>query len=306
MKTIPTRRDFLKGSAALATGFALASTGRLASAATKRDFKISVAGWSLHREVFSGKKKQIELFKVIREEFDIGAFELVNTMLEVPTARYIRNLSKEASKYKVEIPLIMVDAEGSLGDTRADRRKLAVRNHEKWIYAASDLGCHSIRVNWRGEPKGIENDPAKVQEHIKRSADTYRDLVAFGEKNGGIKVIIENHGGWSSDPKYLIPLMKEVDSPNFGTLPDFGNFPSNVDRYDGIDKMMPYAKALSAKCKDFDSDGNHIKTDFKRMIEICVDKHGYHGYIGIEYEGSRISERDGIRAARDLLLKLRG
>ena len=105
----------------------------------------------------------------------------------------------------------------------------------------------------------------------------------------------------------LLDLIQRVDAPNFGTLPDFGNFPPDVDRYDAVDKMMPYAKALSAKCERFDDNGNETTTDFERMLQICVDKHGYDGYIGIEYNAmSRAPEIDSVRACRDLLLRLRG
>ncbi len=142
-------------------------------------------------------------------------------------------------------------------------------------------------------------EPAKTTSMIRRSAETFSELVEHGADED-INVIIENHGGPSSQPEMLARLMESVDSPRFGTLPGFGNFPQQVDRYDRIDKMMPHAKAVSAKCYDFDAEGNETKIDFERMIQICVDGHGYDGWIGIEYEGSRLSEHDGIRAARDL------
>lgn len=271
----------------------------------QREFQISLAGWSLHREVFGGGKKQIDLFQRTREEFGIGAFELVNTMLEVPTASYINSLRRRADKFDVKIPLIMVDAEGALGAESADERDHAVRYHEKWLDAAADLGCHSIRVNWGGAKAGIENDPAAVQELIERSAPSY-DRLSRRAESLGLNVLIENHWGPSSFPDILIGLMKKVDRPNFGTLPDFGNFPKEVDRYEAVARMMPYAKAVSAKCYDFDAAGNETKIDYARMIETVVDGHGYHGWIGIEYEGNRLSEPDGIRACKALLERLRG
>ena len=301
-----TRREFL--SATLAAGGALA-LGPLTHAAvegtTMVQFNISVAGWSLHRKVFNEGVKQTQLFGLIRDKFDLGAFELVNTMLEVPTASYVSRLAQEAKKADVVIPLIMIDSEGNLGAPSDDERLRAVRNHEKWCYIASDLGCHSIRVNWGGAPDRLLEQPEALAEHIKKSAETYRKLVDFGAKQG-ISIIIENHGGISSHPAPLVALMKTVGGERFGTLPDFGNFPADVDRYDAVDQLMPFAKAVSAKCKDFDESGNCVETDYAKMIPIVVDKHDYHDNLGIEYEGNKLSEEDGTRACRDLLMRLRG
>lgn len=297
-----TRRNFLQGAAAATVaGIATASLAE----GKKRDFKISVAAWSLHKEIFAGKLKSVDAFKLIREEWDIDGFELVNNLLEVTTADYVNRLRRESEKYKVEIPLIMIDSEGPLGAADPKARERAIRYHAKWIDVASDLGCHSIRVNWGGAAPKTEQDPKLAEELIKRSVGAYQELCEIGKQHG-INVIIENHWGPSSYPDILVGLMKAVDRPNFGTLPDFGNFPDDVDKYDAIDKMMPYAKAVSAKCYDFDPDGKETKIDFERMMQICIDKHGYNGFVGIEYEGKNLSERDGIKACRDLLIKLRG
>jgi len=299
----PNRREFLKGVTAVAgIGLGGASVARTGPA---REFKISCAGWSLHREVFEGRLKQIDLFKVVREELGIRAFEIVNTMLEVPTASYVARLRREAEKFDVAIPLIMVDGEGSLGHTVAAERKRAVRNHAKWIYIASDLGCHSIRVNWGGAEEGDEKDRRRMRAMIDRSADAFRSLGELG-RNNKVDIVIENHWGPSSYPDLLIDLIKTVNIPNLGTLPDFGNFPDDVDRYGAVDKMMPFARGVSAKCHDFDEAGNETGTDFERMLKIVVDQHRYHGYIGIEYEGRKLSELEGTRACRDLLVRLRG
>lgn len=300
-----TRREFLKVAAGAAAVGVAGLGGSAQAEGKKRQFGISLAAWSLHREVFGGKLKVMDAFKVIREEFDIDAFELVNTMLEVPTASYVTRLFKQGEKYHIKIPLIMCDDEGAFGDSDPEERAKAVRNHEKWVYIAQDLGCYCIRVNWRGSEANTEHDPAKAKEFIGRSVDSYKQLVDIGDKCG-IKIIIENHGGPSSYPEILTGLMKAVGSPNFGTLPDYGNFPDDVDRYDAVDKMMPYAKAVSAKCYDFGPDGKETKLDYEKLVQICVDKHGYHGNLGIEYEGNRMSERDGVKACKALLVKLRG
>ncbi len=304
MHTKLDRRQFLRVGLSAAAAGSLGVSGSVAAAAT-RDFKISVAGWSFHREVSEGRMTQLELFGMTRDEYDIEAFELVNTMLEVPHARYVGQLLAAAQQQDMVIPLIMIDAEGNIGDPEPEARAKAVRNCFKWVYIAQDLGCHSIRVNWRGEESGTPQDPHKAEAFIARSVDAYRRLADHCGEHG-INLLIENHFGPSSYPDMLMDLMKRVDRANFGTLPDFGNFPDDVDIYEAVDRMMPFAQSVSAKCLDFGPDGQETKVDFDRMLRICVDQHGYHGYIGIEYGGARLGEREGVRACYDLLVKLRG
>ena len=205
----------LAGAAALGLG-AFASPAR----AAKRDFKISVAGWSLHKEIEAGEIKSIDCFRIMREQFDIDAFELVNNLLEVPTSAYTRSLAREAEKFNVEIPLIMVDSERPLGDADRDVRMLGVRDHLKWLYMASDLGCHSIRVNWRGEDEGARKALDKAAAFVTRSVDAFRELCERAAKFD-LNVIIENHGGPSSYPEILAALMKAVH-PNL-TPDEFDN-----------------------------------------------------------------------------------
>jgi hydroxypyruvate isomerase len=97
--------------------------------------------------------------------------------------------------------------------------------------------------------------------------------------------------------------------PNCGTLPDFGNFciqregekcMLEYDRYKGVAEMIGHAKAVSAKSYDFDAEGNETTIDYRRMMEIIRGSE-YSGYIGIEYEGSRLSEMEGIAATQKLL-----
>jgi len=295
-----TRRQFI-GKCAKTTagiGAALAAPGLAAEAAGRiRDYKISLAGWSLHRRHFAGKMPLIDFPKVARQEFGIEAIELVNTFFPSPTYSFLRDLNRRAAGENVKILLIMCDAEGDMAHTDEKERLQAVLNHHKWVDIAAVLGCHSIRCN-SGRGK------ARDEQAIKRCADSFARLVEYAAPKK-INVIIENHGGLSSDPDSLIKVMKIVNSPYFGTLPDFGNFPKEVDKYDAVRRMMPYAKAVSAKCYDFDAEGNETTIDFRKMMKIVTDA-GYHGYVGIEYEGNRLSEAEGILAAKKLLERLRG
>jgi sugar phosphate isomerase/epimerase len=281
--------------------------------AAAREYGISLAGWSLHRTLGTkeGQRPMMDMPQMAREEWDIDAIELVNGMLPVVREeldvikKYLDELMANADKHNVEILLIMIDGMGDVGSPSEEMRAKAVTNHKKWIDAAQHCGCHSIRMNWGGSKRGTEKDTAIMDEFVARSAPGFRELCEYGDDRG-INVILENHWGASSYPDNVEKLIAAIDHGRFGTLPDFGNFPEDVDKYDAIDRLMVFAKAVSAKCYDFDDEtGLETKLDFPRLIENVVDKHGYNGYIGIEYEGKRLDEIEGIRRAKALLEKLK-
>jgi L-ribulose-5-phosphate 3-epimerase len=193
----------------------------------------------------------------------------------------------------------MCDGEGNLGDPDGMARTQAVENHYRWVEAAKYLGCHSIRVNARSQ--------GSPEEQREFAVDGLRRLTEFAAERE-INVIVENHGGISSNGEWLASVMKAVDHPRCGTLPDFGNFRiaegETYDRYKGVAELMPFAKGVSAKSNDFDANGNEVNIDYVRMMRIVLDA-GYHGRVGIEYEGRELSEPDGIRATKRLLEKVR-
>ena len=256
--------------------------------------KISLAAWSLHKAFFAKEVDQLGMLDTCAE-LGITGFELVNTFFPSPQYAYLRHMKKRADAAGVELPLIMCDLEGDLGHPERDKRLQAAHNHRKWIDIAAVLGCHAIRVNARGD----ESDPAAMRD---RCAEALTPLLDYAAGTG-VDVMIENHGGLSSDPDWLCSLMELVNSPQLGTLPDFGNFPPETDRYSAIEKLMRHAKAVSAKCYDFGADGDETKIDFARMMQIVKDA-GYRGFVGIEYEGERLAERDGIVACKSLLDRL--
>ena len=314
MNPSTSRRTFIKHTAAGAAALAVTSGAQAkAPEKGKRDFGISLAAWSLHRTIGEGEGKvpMLDMPRMARENWDIGAIELVSAMMPKSDKAYRDELAKNAAAHKVAIKLIMIDGQGNIGSAKPEECEEAVKNHKAWIDYAADFGCHSIRMNWKGDDPGTEKDEALLDAFVKRSVPGFHALCEYGDTKN-INVIIENHGGPSSYPHCVKKLMDAVKHPRFGTLPDFGNFPPEVDIYEGIDALMPYAKAVSAKCFDFDpvtglhTDKDNKMVDFERMLEICVDKHGYHGFIGIEFEGNIMSESDGIEAANNLLIKLRG
>lgn len=297
---MPTRREsrrmFLKHGLQAAGGLALTAlpAARAGSnwGTTMKKFEISLAAWSVHRLFYSGKLKQIDMPKLCRKDLDISGLELVNSFFPSPQYNYCKDLLKRADDHGVKILLIMCDAEGDLAAPDPAERKQAVRNHRKWLDIAAVLGCHSIRCNsGHGRPGDADA--------IRRCAESFAALCELARPDK-LNVIIENHGGLSSDPASLLAVIKQAHDPLLGTLPDFGNFPDTVDRYDAVRQMMPYAKAVSAKCYDFGPDGNETKIDYPRMMKIVLDA-GYQGWVGIEYEGRRLDELAGVKACKKLL-----
>jgi L-ribulose-5-phosphate 3-epimerase len=260
-------------------------------------YKISLAQWSLHRTLRSGKLDNLDFAKTAKQDFGIEAVEYVNQffMDKAKDKTYIAEMKKRAADQGVQSLLIMCDGEGELGDANLAKRMEAVERHYKWVEAAKELGCHSIRVNAASS--------GSYQDQIYRAADGLRALTEFGAQHQ-IGVIVENHGGLSSNGEWLAAVMKTVDHPGCGTLPDFGNF--NIgngqmyNRYQGVIELMPFAKAVSAKSHDFNDQGDETHTDYLRMMQFVLEA-GYHGFVGIEYEGDKLGEYEGIRATKTLL-----
>ena len=258
------------------------------------NLNISLAAWSLHKMFFARDVDQLGMLELCGE-LGIAGFEMVNTFFPSPQYAYLRRMKRRAAELGIELPLIMCDAEGDLAHVDREKRQQAALNHRKWLDVAAVLGCHAIRCNIRGD----ESDPVAMRE---RAAEGLGHLLDYASGTG-LSILLENHGGLSSDPAWLGSLVDLVNHRQLGTLPDFGNFPPDVDRYQAVQELMPHAKAVSAKCYDFGPDGEETTIDFARMIGI-VKAAGYTGYIGIEYEGERLPERDGILAAKALLERL--
>ena len=296
------RRNFIKRSATITGGLALSGFGStLLSGADNLPFKISLAEWSLHRALHSKKIDHLDFISLTKTEFGLDAVEYVNSFFfdKAQDQKYLNEMKNRADDHDVKSLLIMCDNEGNLGDPDENKRNQAVENHYKWAEAAKFLGCHSIRVNARSE--------GSWDDQIELAADGLRRLNEFGDSIG-INTIVENHGGLSSNGKWLSAVMERVDHSRVGTLPDFGNFRIQsdewYDRYQGMKELMPYAKAVSAKSHEFDKKGNETGSDFYRIMNIVLDA-GYKGYVGIEYEGSVHTEMEGIRLTNDLLKKIR-
>lgn len=326
------RRTFLRRSALAGTGLMLApwvlescstdsqkSSAKQPAEATPSSgmfFDISLAQWSLHKAHFDGKITNMDFPQVAKADFGISAVEYVNQFFKDKATdnAYLTELRDRAADLGVQNVLIMIDGEGGLGDLDEAARKTAVENHYKWVEAAQFLGCHAIRVNAYGEGTADEVQQAAVS--------SLSELATFAQAYN-ISVIVENHGGYSSNGQWLAGVMAQVGLANCGTLPDFGNFcirrtrpeantpeawaktvcEEEYDRYQGTEELMPYAKGVSAKSHVFDAEGNEAQTDYRRMLQIVKDA-DYRGYIGIEYEGSELDEYAGVRATKALLERI--
>ena len=297
------RRHFLSVSAGLLAASSLSKSLFAADAPAGKVplFKISLAQWSLHKTFFSKQADPLDFAKIAKNDYGIDGIEYVNQFFKdkAQDQAYLGELKKRATDNGVTSVLIMCDGEGALGDADEAKRTQAVDNHKKWVEAAKFLGCHSIRVNAQSS--------GSYHEQIKCAADGLRKLTEFGATHN-IGVIVENHGGLSSNGSWLAEVMRTVNHPGCGTLPDFGNFQVApkvwYDRYKGTEELMPFAKGVSAKSHDFDEAGNETKSDYRKLIPIVLS-YGYRSWIGVEYEGSKASEADGIKLTKKLLETVR-
>ena len=306
-QNLPTRREFLRTSTAgVAAGLGAAWLGAPTSTAAQAAplYKISVAQWSINGPLRKGTMQHLDFAKIAKS-VGIDAIEYVNQFfMDKATDRaYLQEMNSRAKGEGVTQVLIMCDNEGRIGDPDAAARQTAVQNHHKWVEAAKTLGCHSIRINAYSE--------GAPDEQMKLVADGWRKLCEFADTHA-IDVIVENHGGMSSNAKWLVDTLKRVDHPRAGTLPDFGNFsisrrdPNNpnakvesYDSYVGVAEMMPWAKGVSVKPTVWDFNGNSSPIDLPKMMKIVVDA-GYHGYCGIEH-GPSGRELEAIRTLREQL-----
>jgi sugar phosphate isomerase/epimerase len=273
-----------------------------------KELKISLAEWSIHRSLESGTLKAEDFASIAKNDFGIDAVEYVNSFYKDHATDQVfwEKMRAKADSLGVKNLLIMVDEEGDLGNPNAEERMKAVENHYKWVDAARILGCHSIRINAFGDGSKEEVQAAMV--------DALKELGTYAAKSN-INVLIENHGLYSADGKWVTEIMRQVNMPNVGTLPDFGNWCTShkwgstepgkecnevYDRYLGVSEFLPYAKGVSAKSYVFDEQGEEKIIDYSKMLKMVKDS-DFSGYIGIEYEGSPLSEPDGIRATKALL-----
>lgn len=268
-------------------------------------FKMSLAEWSLHRTLFDKKMDHLD-FAAKSRSFGFEGVEYVNGFFKdkAKDMPYLKEMKSRANNEGQDNVLIMIDGEGAMADPNDEKRLLAIENHYKWVEAAHFLGCHAIRVNLAG---GIDKTEA-----VKASVDSLTKLSDFS-KDSGINILVENHGGFSSNGEWMNQVFSQLKNENCGTLPDFGNFCitkdkqgnciNEYDRYKGMKELLPFAKAVSAKSYNFNENGEDTRIDYYRIMKM-VKESGYNGFVGVEYEGTVMSEEKGIELTRDLLIRV--
>lgn len=315
-----TRRTFIKSAAAAGALGLTQAWPKVVAAEKQAPFKISLAQWSLNKRFLKrpGFEPLDNLeFASMARRAGIDGIEYVGLMFQdkAKDVAYLTEMKRRAAGEGVRSLLIMCDDEGSLGAPDGTDRAKTVENHLKWLDAAAFLGCHSIRVNAASDPKLSWDEQARL------ASDGLHRLGTEGDKRG-IWVVVENHGGLSSNGKWLTQVMRLADHRRVGILPDFGNFYTNrqtsemYNPYQGLREYMPWVKeAVSAKAYDWDTGAGRFYTedrrekremtlDFERLLKIVLNA-GYHGYIGIEYEGEKLPEFDGIMRTKQVLEELR-
>jgi sugar phosphate isomerase/epimerase len=287
---------------------ALAAVPVIGCAPDQKVLQISLAQWSLHRNFNDGTLDPVDFATIAMEKYGIQAVEYVNSFYRdrVADETFWNQMKARSSDAGVKNWVMMVDDEGDLGTADKNERLQSVENHYKWVHAANLLGCRTMRVNAFGDPDR-EVYRASIMDAMARLADYAAQF--------DLNIVIENHGLFSSDAELIAGIIKEVNRPNFGSLPDFGNWCLSAkwgttqgecdevyDRYKGVAEMLPYAKAVSAKSYNFNAQGEDTKIDYYRMMKM-VKESDYNGFTGIEYEGEEKSEHEGILLTRDLMIK---
>jgi sugar phosphate isomerase/epimerase len=304
------RREFLKstGLAAAAIGLGLPNFA-MAKHPAGELFKISLAEWSLNRPLFAGRMDHLDFAKLAKRA-NIDAVEYVNQFFKdkAKDMTYLKEMKTRADGEGVTSVLIMCDGEGMLGASTSAGRKETVENHKKWVEAAKFLGCHAIRVNsYTAVP--YSTSKKAEQEAINVCSSGLRQLCEFAD-DFNIDVIIENHGGFSSNGKWLAEMIRQTAHKRAGTLPDFGNFVMNreggkifsYDSYRGVDELMPSAKGVSLKPMVWNDQGEEKQLDYNRMMKIVLAR-GFDGYVGIEHgkEGREWESIEEIRVNLDTI-----
>jgi sugar phosphate isomerase/epimerase len=273
-----TRRSALLSSAA--------ATALRAAAAGQQD--ISLAAWSFSGSFFQGKWKLLELPNILNERLNIHALEHVNQFFENPTLAYLQKLKRACSDSGVRSTILMVDNEGATASPDKAERKQAAIAHRKWIDTAQYLGCISVRCNVYGAAKDWKQD----KDLVDRAAETMHALLDYSA-GSGLNIIVENHGGASSDPEVLVALVKKVNHPKFGLLCDLGNWNPGDDKYSNVKKILPYARGLSVK----GTWGPSVDPAFdcEKLVRTALDG-GYTGFWGLEVTPRR---EPGLRLSPD-------
>ena len=257
-------------------------------------FPIGIQEYTFNRILRSGKLKHLDYPAMVKKELGIEHVEYWSRPFEGKHTdkKFVGELNSRTKGEGISNVLILVDEKHELDHEKKSERDKSVDLHKGWIDCAAQLGCDAIRVNCRmgGDPK----------DNLNRAVDGVGRLCEYA-KDTSVKVVIEPHGRNSQNPDWLLAVMKELNHPHAGILPDFNNFGS-YDRYSAVEKTLPFAPAVCAKALKFDDEGNETHTDYFKMLKIVYES-TFSGVISIEFEGHGVDPIVGSRMTQDLILK---
>ena len=296
MKNLIDRRRFMATAGALGISAILPSP---VFAKPRRNwFEISVAQWSFQRQFYSGEMKTENFPQYAADKLGIYGIDFLSDfMLNIyRNPSVLKNIKIRSDDLGVKNVMIMCHKEGRIGNKDSVTREKVIDTHKHWVEAAHHLGCKSIRVNARSG--------GSRQEQLDLVTDSLSRLSLFA-KDFDVNIIVENLWGsdYSHKATFIADVMRAVNMPNCGTLPDLNNFRYD-DPYKSTEIIMPWAKAVSAKSLDFDPQGREKYIDYQRMMRI-VYASGFRGHIGIEWEGCKKAPLEGVLLTKALLEKTR-
>ncbi len=272
--------------------------------------EIGLSTWSLHRHMGpikrqvvtdTGEKHEwteeypedvslLDFAGFARKEYGLTHLELIQMSFPSTEASYLKKLRSAVEAAEAVIENVPIDV-GDICELAPERRAEHVRNIKSWMDVAAAIGSRAVRVN-TGPSREGSDALALAVESCKRLAEHADKL--------GLNVLIENHGGISSDPQLLKQLIESVSTERMGACPDFGGFDEAI-RYDGLQKIMPLAKLVHAKSYAFDEHGEETAIDYARCMQI-VKNSGFSGVLSIEYEGDG-NASEGIKKTKELILR---
>ncbi|MDP9380017.1 MAG: sugar phosphate isomerase/epimerase [Chloroflexota bacterium] len=258
--------------------------------------QLAVSSWSLRSHInnepsWTGRPVGARDFPVyefpryVKETFGVDAVEVCEIHIPRPDAARLDQLKESLQSSDVRVVNVPIDV-GDISQPDATKREHDLKLIEFWLDVAAYLGSPAARVN-----SGSGN--------LESAIESYQRLARYGEQVG-VRLVLENHGGLSADLGNIQRMLESVPS-NFGTSPDFGNFPEEK-RYDGLALMVPRAAVVHAKTYDFNAAGEFHNFDFARCLSIVRDS-GFDGYLSVEFEGKG-DQPQGVRQTIDLIRRL--
>jgi sugar phosphate isomerase/epimerase len=232
--------------------------------------------------------------KFIADTLGLHNVEIWNLQFADTSIEYCRKIKTAAEAVGSRIINIQVDGSENLSDPDAAKRTASIATIKQWMDRAAAVGAPTMRANTGGGPPEAWD--------VNRTADSFRQLAEYGKKIN-VKILIENHIGYSADIDKVVAVAKAVNDPYCRVISDWGNTPSSSQeaRVAGLSKLFPYLELVSAKELDFDDQNRHVNYDVVPLIK-ATEASGYKGIYSIEFYGR--PPKDVVAAAKDMIRAL--